>query len=112
MQTNRVSPVSYRAQIPKVLKDELFSIANNRGHSTCSAYLEQAKNIQQWGHDSSSLAVFEERTRDGVKRTFGFVNNYMKPLRRVLLPFKDNIFDSFMALKEKDILDAENKLGF
>ncbi|MCM1003072.1 MAG: hypothetical protein NC408_01885 [Candidatus Gastranaerophilales bacterium] len=111
MQVSPIASVSFQAQIPKRLNDELFWEANRRGHSTCEAFFSQTKNIKTWGHDSSSLAIFEERTRDGVTRALGFVSNYLAPLKKVLLPAKETVFDSFMALKECDIIDAENSLG-
>ncbi len=111
MQTNRVSPVSYQAQIPKRLQERMFYEANKKGNNYCNLFFNQSKNFKEWGCDeATSLALFETRTSDGVQRTLGLVSNAAAPLKKVLLPMKETILESFLALTEKDIVKAENNL--
>ena len=111
MRLNSVSPVSFQAQIPKNLHEQLFREANLRGHNCCEAFFSQTKKFGQWGQDeATSLALFETRDKGGIQRTLGLVSNYAAPLKRVLFPMKESLLDSFLALKEKDITNAENTL--
>ncbi len=111
MQINKVSPVSYQAQIPKNLYEEMFSEANRKGHDCCSLFFTQTKNFKNWGHEeATSLALFQERTKEGLKKTLGLVSNYSAPLKRIVFPMKNSLLDSFLALTEKDVINAENSL--
>lgn len=111
MQINKISPVSYQAQIPKNLYEEMFSEARDKGHASCQEFFSKSKQFKNWGHDdATSLALFQERTKDGVKRTLGLVSNYAAPFKKVFLPMKGTILESFLSLTEQDITKAENSL--
>ena len=62
MRLNSVSPVSFQAQIPKNLHEQLFREANLRGHNCCEAFFSQTKKFGQWGQDeaTSLCCAFEK----------------------------------------------------
>lgn len=103
---------SFGAHIPKQLKDELLFVANKKGADVCDAFVKQAKKVETWGQDTSSLTLFEKKTKNGVEHSLGLVNSYEAPFRKSSLQNKPTIFDSFMSLTEKSIVDAESKLMY
>lgn len=111
MRIDGISSHSFSAQIPKNVHEKLFDEALNLRLRDCKDFFEKEANVEKWGaHDSTSLDLFREKTDEGVKYTLGLINNYLAPFKRVVLPQKDSLLDSFMALSEKDIIEAENSL--
>lgn len=120
MQINSINAVSqqqsqrtsFGAHIPKPLKEKLFDAAYKKGNEACDAFFRQEKKVESWGQDTSSLSVIEKKTKDGRDYSLALVDSYCAPFRMSFLPKKQNLLDSFMALKEKNIVDAESKLMF
>lgn len=101
----RVDNVSFQASVPKNLNDKLFDVALKT--PDWQKYLKQVKNVESWGLETSSLAEHKQKGQDGV---LILVNNYFAPFKKVLLPQKGNLFETFMALTERDIQKAEFNL--
>lgn len=111
MNVNVVSPISCKAQVPKNVHERLFNDAYYRGSKACLEYRTQARNISQWGcFDTTTIEVFKEKTKEGVKESLGLINYYIAPFKKAVLPMKDTLLDSFLALTEKDIVKAEDSL--
>lgn len=119
MQINSINAVphqqqktSFGAYIPKPLKDELLYVASKKGKDASDAFVKQAKKVESWGQDTSSLTMIEKKTKKGREYALALVDSYCAPFRMAFLPKKQNLLDSFMSLKEKNIVDAESKLMF
>lgn len=103
----QVDKISFQAYMPKKLNEKLFYAANEQGHAVCRQYLSQVKNVESWGLDTSCITDVKP---DGKKCLLSLVNTYLAPFKRVELPQKDNLLDTFLALTERDIQNAENIL--
>lgn len=111
MRINAVSSVSYQAQMPKNVHDVLFEEARNRGHEASFACLKQFDNVKKWGaYDTSLIELFVKKTKQGSVKQLGLINYYLVPLKQALFPQKGTLLDSFLALTEKDIINAEDSL--
>lgn len=111
MRIDSVSSLSFGVQIPKNVHEKLFNEALNLRLRDCRDFFEKEAKVEKWGaHESTSIELFKEKTLEGTNYTLGLVNNYLAPLKKVVLPKKDTLLDSFMALSEKDIVEAENSL--
>lgn len=103
-----VSPISFQAHVPSRLKNKLFMNAYSMDKKVCDEYFKQMKNIESWGLDSSTITEIKP---DGTKsKLLSLVNPYLAPFRSVVLPQKENLFETFLALTKRDIQDAENAL--
>lgn len=107
MQVNNISGVSFQAHINKNLSDKLFVSANRLGEESCSAYFNKVKKVESWGESTSAITDIKP---NGEPCPLSLINAYLAPFKRVELPQKGNLLDTFMALKEKDILKAESSL--
>ncbi len=120
MQINSISAVSqsqsqrpsFGAHIPKLMKEELFYMANKKGLETRDAFYKQAKKVESWGQDTSSLTMVEKKTKDGREYSLGLVNSYEAPFRTSALPKKPTLLESFMSLTRRNIEEAESKLMY
>lgn len=103
----RVDNVSFQAQVPNRLKNKLFMEAYSKGHNTAD-FVDKLKKIEDWGLDTTTIAELENfKEKTSVLSLF---NSYYAPLKHVELPQKETIFATFMALTERIVTEAENKL--
>lgn len=111
MKISSVSSMSFGVQVPKSVHEKLFDEALDLRIRDCKDFFEQEIKVEKWGaHDTTSLALFWEKTDEDIHYTLGLINNYLAPLKKVVLPQKGTLLSSFLALTEKDIVDAENSL--
>ena len=109
MRTNSVSAVNFQATIPPKLKEKLMTEARRIGQEKAFDYLAHMKKVESWGEFATEIS---EISSPQLSETYlGLVNHLIKPLRQSLLPNKSSLLESFMALTEKDIVNAENKLS-
>lgn len=107
MRVNSVAPTTFQAQIPKNLRENLFWDAHKKGHQSTSALLEKMKAFENWGLETSSLASIEKR---GEKPLLCLVNSYLAPFQKVIFDCKNSLLESFMAISEQDVIQAEYKM--
>lgn len=107
MQVNNVSSVSFRAGMPKILKEEMFYSARKVGGDVPGKFLEQYKNFQNWGYATSEIAEVKQK---GGKSILALVNSYLAPMKKAELPQKDSLLDTFLSLTERDVINAEYSL--
>ncbi len=111
MRIDSISTPCFGAQVPKNVHDKLFEEALNLRLRDCRDFFEQEARVERWGaHKSTSLELFKEKTLEGTTYTLGLINNYLAPFKKVVLPQKETLLNSFMSLTEKDIVEAENSL--
>lgn len=109
MRTNSVSPVTFQATVPPKLKEKLMGEARQIGQEKAFDYLSHLKKVETWGEFATEIA--EISSPQVTESYLGIVNHLIKPLKQVMLPDKGSLLKSFMALSEKDITNAENKLS-
>lgn len=112
MRVNNTSSQSFQAHIPKEVYNRLFTEARKRGTQISFDYLEKTDKFLKWGEDTSALTIIENKNKDGIKTyALGLINSYTAPFKQIMLSKKESLLDSFMALKERDILNAEGSLN-
>ncbi len=99
---------SFTAHVPKALHDELFYAAYKRGHEACDSFWKQAKKVKEWGHETCAIKKVSERTRKGREESLVLIDSYVAPFQEAKLPKKPTLLDSFLALTERVVVDAEN----
>lgn len=111
MHINKVDSVSFNAQISRKLENKLFYDAYELGTEAINKFNAQKKNVENWGMDTSLISMLETKTKNGYVKTMGLVNNIIAPLNRTFFEQKRTPLETFLSLKENDIIKAENILG-
>lgn len=107
----QVDKVSFQAQVPSRLKNKLFMDAYTRGKSSTEAFTKQLKNVESWGLDTTTIAEHIDCKKRGVNHLgLSLFNSYFAPFKHVELPQKETVYETFMALTEHIVTEAENKL--
>ncbi len=110
MKTNKISPVSFQAYIPRRVSETLMSEAVSRGQNLTSQYYAQAKKVNQWGQDTSALTLISKRINNVRKDVLALVNSYHAPMRNAEFTQKGSLLDTFLSLTKKDIVEAEKSI--
>lgn len=108
MQVNNVSNVSFNAHIPNRLYNRMLVDLYTCKKVPVDTFFKQVQNVKKWGYETSCVA--EEMGPKSSFKGLTLVNSYFVPFKKALLPMKDSLLSSFMALKEQDIIKAQEIL--
>lgn len=108
--------MSFQARVPQHIKEEILDTAVNYGAKAVKQAKRQIRDIESWGTRDSfiNLAHYDKATNSiNFVNPEGFVltNENARLLDEVDLPKRKTMFQSFMALREKDIVSAEKELN-
>lgn len=115
MQVNRIAQTtsvaykpSFKAMVPKSLQEELFNEALRKKTKQTGELFDQIKKVADWGHETCSITKVTEKTKEGEVHSLALIDSYVAPFQKAPLPKKQTLLDSFLALTEKIVVNAEN----
>lgn len=119
MEIRNNSNMSFQASIPRQVKEEILNSALDHGAKAIRRAKGQIRNVESWGSRDVILDLkYASKQEDGrtlidfFPDTFVLSKDSLPTGVNVDLPKKkSSIFDTFMALRKRDILNAETKLA-
>ncbi len=117
MEIRNNSNTSFQAKVSKPVKDYIKNEALNYGGKTMQAVRNKISEIESWGSKDSFVDLnFYDRTSNTISfdKPFGLVLS--NPLAKLpdevaLSAGKKTLYQNFMALREKDVVTAEQQLS-
>lgn len=107
--TNYNSRPAFQARIPQELQNNILRQAVEFGTEGLNKAKTQIANVQKWGKSTTILeTAFDTSSKNSVLGISNF--SISKLYGAGLAKQKNNIYDTFMSLKEQDILNAEKKI--
>lgn len=116
MQINSVNSLStgrpaFSARIPQKLQNTILRQAIEGGTEGLNKAKTQIANVQNWGKSTTILeTAFDTSSKNSVLGISNF--SISKLYGAGLAKQKNNIYDTFMSLKEQDILNAEKQIAW
>lgn len=105
---NNICLTSFQAKVPKEIKTKILAEAVEYGTRGLDEAKNQLLNVEKWGNPSTYIDLAVD-LKEG-KEYLGITNMALSKLYGATFKQKTSMFDTFMSLREKDIIKAENQI--
>lgn len=110
MKVNRTNmySTSFQAKIPNHIRTKILKEAEQYGSKALNDTKNQIANVEKWGHPASQICTAIDIEKNDM--CLGLSNLKISKMYLGGFKQKSSLYDTFMSLKENDIIKAEESV--